>query len=304
MKAFIRRLSIRERKNYIYSIIYALFSFFHILLTKTILYNSKITYLTLITLTGSLLIMMSFYRIFRSFKKFQIIKKEGKEINFAEGFNSFISYFCSIAALDSTSLTNVIFIDHLFPILLFFNRSISKTENISSHQLASFIIYIFCFLFIFIPALYKDPGPGVVLYLLSVIFKFAANKYGHNSKDMDVDLLMLNIGFYNVVIGGILMVIWFDQVEIFGKLIWFLILLNALTSYVMKIFLNKVLKGNNNEQNLMILNIIIMIFAVPIDYYFFKQIFYYNYLVLLFSSVEIFFFYKYIKKVIKAGNNI
>ena len=303
MKAFIRKLSIKERKGYINSIIYAIFSFFHILLTKTILYNSKISYLTLITLTGSLFIMMSFYRIFRSLKKYKSFQKKGNKIKFINGLNSFISYFFSIAGLDSTSLTNVVFIEHLFPFLLLLNQSIVKTENISIPQYACFFIYIFCFLFIFIPALYRDPGPGIALYLFSIIFKFSANKYSNNSKDTDVDILMLNIGFYNAFIGGILIVIMFDEINHVGKFMWFLIALNALTSYFMKIFFNKVLKSDNKEQKLMILNIIILLFVIPIDYFLFKQIFYYNYLVLLLFSVEIFFFYKQIKKVIKSENN-
>ena len=96
---------------------------------------------------------------------------------------------------------------------------------------------------------------------------------------------------------------------------WILILLNVMSSYFMKIFMNKVLRKNINERNdnentnnerntnelkLMILNIIIMYFTLPIDFYIFGEKFYYNYLVLLFSFIEIFLFYKIVKKILKS----
>ena len=52
MKAFIRKLSIKERQGFINSIIYSSFSFFHLLLTKSILNHKKISYITLIFISG------------------------------------------------------------------------------------------------------------------------------------------------------------------------------------------------------------------------------------------------------------
>ena len=112
---------------------------------------------------------------------------------------------------------------------------------------------------------------------------------------------MLNIGFFNAFFGGIIVIITFDQIEHIGKVSWILIILNALTTYFMKIFLNKVLKGNsNNEQKLMILNVLVMLFVLPFDFYVFGQTFYYNYLVIIFSFVDFFFFFKKVKKFIKS----
>ena len=111
---------------------------------------------------------------------------------------------------------------------------------------------------------------------------------------------MLNIGFFNAFFGGIIVITTFDKVESVGKLKWILIILNAFMTYYMKIFINKVLKGDANEQKLLIFNVLSLIFAIPIDYYFFGLTFYYNYFVLIFSFIEIFFFYKKIKKVIKS----
>ena len=58
MKAFIRKLSINERKGYMNSITYTLFFGLHILITKIILHNLKIHFLTLLSLSGSLLILL------------------------------------------------------------------------------------------------------------------------------------------------------------------------------------------------------------------------------------------------------
>ena len=303
MKAFIRKLSIKERRGFVNSIIYTIFSFLHIIITKAILFNSKLSFITIIFISGSLIIMMSFYRIFRLMKKFKTNKKENIKINFIVGLNSFISYFCLIAAIDSTSLTNIVFITRLYPFLVMLIRIISKTENFSNRYLINFLIYIFSFFFIFIPALFRESGFGVVFCLISVIFKFSSLKYLSNAKSLNVDLLMLNVGFYNAFFGGLIIITTFDKMESVGKLMWILIILHALTIYFMKIFMNKVLKGNANEQKLMILLVFINFLILLFDFYIFGQIFYYNYLVILFSFVEVFFFYKKVRKVIKSDTN-
>jgi len=303
MKAFIRKLSIKERKGYVNSIIYTIFSFLHIIITKSIFYHSKISFITLIFISGSLLIMMSFYRIFRLMKKFKSIQKENIKMNFMVGLNSFLSFFFLIASIDSTSLTNIVFISRLYPFLVMLNHTLTKPENISNHQLVSFIIYFFSFLIIFFPALYQDTGFGVVYALLSIIFKFSSLTYLSNAKGLNVDLLMLNIGFFNAFFGGLIVVTTFDEIEHVGKFMWILIILNALCTYFMKIFLNKVLKGNGGEQKLMFLSVIALLFIIPFDFYVFEQPFYYNDLVLVFSFTEIYFFYKTVKKVIKTNTN-
>ena len=300
MKAFIRKLSIKERKGYVNSIIYTIFSFLHIIITKSILYHSKISFITILFISGSLLIMMSFYRIFRLMNK---IQKENIKMNFMVGLSSFLSYFFLMASIDSTSLTNIVFISRLYPFLVMFYHTLTKPENISNHQLISFIIYVFSFLIIFFPALYRDTGFGVVYCLLSILFKFTSLQYLSNAKGLNVDLLMLNIGFFNAFFGGIIVITTFDEVDHIGKFIWLLILLNALCTYFMKIFLNKVLKGDDNEQKLMFLSVIALLFIMPFDFYVFEQNFYYNYLVLIFSFAEFFFFYKKVKKVIKTNTN-
>ena len=303
MKAFIRKLSIKERKGYVNSIIYTIFSFLHIIITKSILYHSKISFITILFISGSLLIMMSFYRIFRLMNKFKSIQKENIKMNFMVGLSSFLSYFFLMASIDSTSLTNIVFISRLYPFLVMFYHTLTKPENISNHQLISFIIYVFSFLIIFFPALYRDTGFGVVYCLLSILFKFTSLQYLSNAKGLNVDLLMLNIGFFNAFFGGIIVITTFDEIDHIGKFIWLLIMLNALCTYFMKIFLNKVLKGDDNEQKLMFLSVIALLFIMPFDFYVFEQNFYYNYLVLIFSFAEFFFFYKKVKKVIKTNTN-
>lgn len=300
MKAFIRKLSIQERKGFMNSIIYTIFSFLHIILTKCILYHSKISFITLLFISGSILIMMGFYRIFRLIKKFKSIQKENIKINFIVGLNSFISFFFLLAAIDSTSLTNIVFISRLYPFLIMFKRTIAKSENISDQQLICFIIYFLSFLIIFIPALYRDTGFGVVYCLLSILFKFSSLKYLTNAKSLNVDVLLLNMGFYNAFFGGFIVITTFNQVEHIGKLMWILIILNALCTYFVKIFLNKALRGDANEQKLRIISVLALFFILPFDFFFFGQIFYYNYLVIIFSLVEVFFFYKKVKKVIKS----
>ena len=298
MKAFIRRLSINERKRYMLSIIYSTFCGIHILITKIILIKLKIHYLTLLTLSGSLLILMSFYRIFRSIKKYQAIREKEQltQVNILQGIYSFIIYGGLLASLNWTSLTNVVLITRLFPFIVMFNKFISASISIPSYLLYCFLAYIFCFLMIFIPLLNTNQAPGIFLCLISVIFKFITNKFWSQAKGIKIDILVLNIGFYSAYIGGILMVIIYDKMQHIGKLGWFLIILNALATYNMKIFLNKLIKNKRNNLKLLILNIMILIIALPIDLLFFKERFNYYYFVLVLLSIDIFFFYK---KVIK-----
>ena len=301
MKAFIRKLGINERRGYMHSIIYTLFCGIHILLTKIILYKTKIHFLALLSLSGSLLILMSFYRIFRSIKKYKAIKDKEKllQIDFLQGIYSFISYAGLIASLNWTSLTNVVFIIRLFPFIVMFNTFISDSKSIPAHYIYCFIIYIFCFLIIFIPLLSSAHAPGIFLSLTSSIFKIISNKYWFQAKGIKVDIIVLNIGFHSACIGGILMVVIYSKMEHISALLWCLIILNAFTTYFMKIFFNKLIRNKTNNQKLLFFNIIFLIIALPIDYFLFKESFGYYYLVLLCLSIDIFFFYKNEVKVIK-----
>ena len=302
MKAFIRKLSIKERKGYMHSIIYSVFCGLHILLTKFILYKLKINYLTLLSLSGSLLILMSFYRIFRSIKKYNALKEKEKisDFNFLEGIYSFITYGGLLASLNWTSLTNVVLITRLFPFITMFNRLIAESKSIPSYHLYCFFVYIFCCCLIFIPLIGSNQTPGIFLCLISVIFKFVSNKYQFKTKRIKIDIIILNIGFYSAYFGGILMVIFYDKMEHIGKLLWFLIILNAFTTYIMKIFLNKLVKNNFNYRKLLLLNLMALIIALPIDLIIFNEHFSYFYLILILLSLDIFFFYK---KVIKSKDS-
>ncbi len=83
------------------------------------------------------------------------------------------------------------------------------------------------------------------------------------------------------------MVIIYNKMEYIGKLLWFLIVLNAFTTYLMKIFFNKLIKNNSNHQKLLILNIIILIFSIPIDYFFLDESFNYYYLCVIFLFIDV-----------------
>ena len=177
-----------------------------------------------------------------------------------------------------------------------FNSFISESKSIPSYLLYCFLAYIFCFLMIFIPLLSTNQAPGIFLCLISVIFKFITNKFWSQAKGIKIDILVLNIGFYSAYIGGILMVIIYDKMQHIGKIVWFLIILNAFTTYIMKIFMNKLIKNKRSNQKLLILNIIILIIALPIDLLFFKEKFSYYYFALVFLSLDIYFFYKKVVK--------
>ena len=299
MKAFIRKLNINERKGYMHSIIYSIFFGFHILITKFILYKLHFHYLFLLSLSGSLLILMSFYRIFRSIKKCKFKDKILYQNNWSDGFYSFIAYAGLLISLNWTSLTNVILTNRLFPFIFMFSSLISKSKSIPTYYLYCFCAYLLCIIFIFFPLLKTDQAPGIIICIISEIFRFVANKTSSQVKGIKIDILILNIGFYSVYVGGIIMVIIYDKMEHISKLLWLLIIINTFNTYVMKIFLNKLIKNNNN-QKLLICNLLILAFSIPIDFFLFNEKFSFNYFALIFLSIDIFFFYK---KVIKSKGN-
>ena len=245
---------------------------------------------------------MSFYRIFRSMKKILIIKDKDNlnQYNFLEGIYAFLSYAGLLASLNFTSLTNVVLITRLFPFIALFKSLISESISIPSYHLYCFIGYLFCFCILFIPLIGSEEAPGIFLCLISVIFKFIANKKGNRQKGIKIDLIVSTIGFYSALFGGILMVIIYNKMEHISKFLWCLIILNAFTTYIMKIFLNKLIKNITNFRKLLILNIAILIIAFPVDLIIFKEKFSLLYFVLVLLSIDIFFFYK---KVFKSKAN-
>ena len=306
MKEFIRRLSINERKGFMHCIIYSVFCGIHILLSRIILKKSHIHYLTLLSLSGSLLILMSFYRIFRSLNKIRAMKDKDnlERFNFFEGIFSFLSYGGLLASLNFTSLTNVVLITRLFPYIAMFKNLISESNSIPSYYLYCFLAYLFCFCIIFIPLIGSDQAPGIFLCLISIIFKLISNKKGRRHKGIKIDLTISTIGFYSALFGGILMVITYNKMEHISKLLWCLIILNTFTTYIMKIFLNKLIKNNLNFQKLLLLNLVILIIAFPIDLTIFKEKFSLLYSVLALFSMDIFFFYnKEVKPKVIDNNN-
>ena len=113
-------------------------------------------------------------------------------------------------------------------------------------------------------------------------------------------MLILNIGFYSAYFGGILMVIFYNKMEHIGTFLWLLIILNAFTTYIMKIFLNKLINNNLNYTKLLVFNLMALLFALPIDLILFNEHFSYFYILLFLLSIDIFFFYK---NVIKTKDN-
>ena len=298
MKKFMRSLSINERKGLIYSLVYSCFCFLHILIIKILIQVFDLRYLTILTETGSIITLMSFYRMWRCLNKFTQSTVKDTQIIFSGGILSFITYAGYMASLNWVSSTNAILIIRLFPFLLLISDFISGEKKIPTHAFRSLICYIITLLIILLPLLDSDQSPGIFLCLTSVFFKFASSKYWNIAHGITIDLFLLSVGFFSASIGGMSLIVLYKKMEKIGGLGWIFIILNALTSYILKIFLIKLLKNNYNNEKLLIFNLIILFLAIPCDYFFFGVKFNYYYLILFALFIDSIFF---VKRIIKRS---
>ena len=299
MKKFMRSLSINERKGLIYSLVYSCFCFFHILIIKILIQVFDLRYLTILTETGSIITLMSFYRMWRSLNKFTPSTVKDTKIIFSGGVLSFITYAGYMASLNWVSSTNAILIIRLFPFLLLISEFVSGEKKIPSHVFHSLICYIITLLIILLPLLDSDQSPGIFFCLVSVFFRFASSKYWNEAHGISIDLFLLSIGFFSASIGGMSLIVLYQKMETIGGLAWIFIILNAFTSYILKIFLIKLLKNSFNNEKLLMFNIIILFFAILCDYFFFGVKFNYYYLVLIALFIDSIFFVKRVIKIIQ-----
>ena len=193
MKKFMRSLSINERKGLIYSLVYSCFCFLHILIIKILIQVFDLRYLTILTETGSILTLMSFYRMWRCLNKFTLSTVKDTKIIFSGGILSFATYAGYMASLSWISSTNAILIIRLFPFLLLINEFISGEKKIPRHDFNSLICYIITLLVILLPLLDSDQGLGIFLCLTSVFFKLASSKYWHIAHGISIDLFLLSV---------------------------------------------------------------------------------------------------------------
>lgn len=290
MKPFIRSLNIRERKGYVFSVCYSCFVFFHLFIVKVVSSKLNLGYLTLITESGAVISLICFYRILMTLKKFT--KTNSLEIKkiLHGGIFSFLSYILIIASLYWSSITITCLMLRLYPFFFLISEYIMNDYELTHSEITSFIISFITGLIIIISTANSEKTAGVFLGLLGLVFKVIATQYWKHSRGVAIDLLLLSVGFISAGVGGVLMVFTYKNIEKLSPLAWIFIVLNAFATYYTRIFLLKVIKVISNVNKIVILNCLLLILALPVDYFVFGDKFNWYYLTLILIGVNSIFF--------------
>ena len=171
MKAFLRTLNSKEIKGYVFSLYYTFFLLTHLFLVKLLQIHYNISYLTLLTHTGSIISLMSFYRIFMTLNKIATTSSLDFMQMFHGGFFSFMSYAFITLSLYYLSVTNFMLIFRLYPFIFLFAVYGLDNSPITQNEFVCFIVSLLLIFVILIPGMDNQLIIGVVIVILHLLVK-------------------------------------------------------------------------------------------------------------------------------------
>ena len=290
MKPFIRKLYLKERKGFNYTLCYGLFLFLQSFFFKLLSTQSQLSSPSVICLHGSIFSSICLFRILIVAKKTSqksktITSKLILSLSEVYEFTSFISLLLSLYWLN---LTNLILIIRLFPFLLIF---IGYGYDITNSEITCFLTYLSVFLIIFLPLIGRNQIIGLILGLISVVTKILSFRYWRKAVGLTIEIMLLGVGIISICLGGNLMINFGKkQMEEVTLKSWIFIILSSFCTYYKKIFFLKIMKNPKNIDKIILVNSITFLITIPIDLFMFNQNFGFRYLIffLLFGN-SIFF---------------
>ena len=298
MKAFLRTLNSKEIKGYVFSLYYTFFLLTHLFLVKLLQIHYNISYLTLLTQTGSIISLMSFYRIFMTLNKIATTSSLDFMQMFHGGFFSFMSYAFITLSLYYLSVTNFMLIFRLYPFIFLFAVYGLDNYPITQNEFVCFIVSLLSIFVILIPGMDNQLIIGVVIVIFALTCKVIATKYWKRARGITVDFLLLSVGFLSAGIGGVLMITTRDKIEYLNYNGWIYIVLNGLSTYYARIFLLKVTKYIRNVSKIVVFNTFGILVAMVVEIFVYGEVFsvwYYGLGLVLVNSVF------FTKELIKGG---
>lgn len=296
MKAFIRTLTIKERKGYVFSICYTCFIFVHVLLVKLMAFQLKMSYLTMICESGSIISFICIYRILMTLKKFRKESFQDGNAIIVGGFYSFCSFSSLLGSLYWVSLTDYFIIERLYPFLFLLSEYFMSDREMSKNEITCFAFTLIAFLMIYLPMTENSKNPGSFFALFSIITKVIATRYWKNTYGIRTDLLLLSVGCLCVIGGGVLMITMNIQMEKINVGGWLLLILNAFATYYTRIFLLKLLKIVTNFDKIVVFNLVCIICSLIVDLFYLKEEFDFYYLgIILIVANSLFFTHSVIR---------
>ncbi len=291
MRRFLRNLTIKEREGIASSICYFSFLGLHLISIKYLATVKKIDFLTIVTSTGSMVSLISIYRILMSTKKINQNNIEETLLIFNGGIFAFFTFAGTIASLYWISLNKLILILRLYPFLFLVYEYISNSYQIPQHIINCFIFNIICILFNLLNAL-DEQGPGIFIGLFSIISKVISTKYWKKSTGIKIDLMMFSIAFYSVGIGGYINMTFLGGKYNLDYFDWFLTVLNAFFIYYSRIFVIKVVSSIINVDKIIIMNFFCLNILFFVDFVFFDVKFHISDVIIFLIGIDSIYFIK------------
>lgn len=289
MKAFIRKLNIEERKEYIYVIFYTFFQSISSILIKIMSEYSTISSLAVISERGSIISIICLCRIIISIRNDKGKREELAEIHnykhiLFKGFISCLAFTFMIISLYHCSMSTYFVIIRLTPFITLYIMKYLKKEEIKKYQVFGSIFGVIGALVIIIPSLsnYKDVSERdtplgilcalIVMALLS--FSNITNREDHRSKD--IDIVILFAGVLSSGLGCLLMIIFTPGIGDIKIYHWIIIFISAICIYYAIFFQAKAVKTARNVNKIVPFSIASIFITFIFGVLFFNQTIYYH----------------------------
>jgi uncharacterized membrane protein len=313
MKAFIRKLNIEERKEYIYVVFYSFFQFISSFLTKIMSEYFQIKNYTFLCERGCVMSLICIFRIILIIRKTKN-KKDGMVdlknykgilytafiVSLTSIFSLFSIYYCTISTYFA-----IIRISPLFALVV--NKY--KSDELKSYQTFSLILSIIATFIIVLPSLNyridkdQDFPFGIfsaILVVLLLVYADMPNTHLHSSH---VDILIFFVGIFSGGIGCFLMISFLPGIDDLNLIHWFFIIINAISSYYSILFQIKTLKTSENIERFIPLSIFTVTLSLILGIVLFDQeIFLHDILGLLLIGFNVYFYTNHYLKNLKKNN--
>lgn len=257
MKAYIRSLSIEERKTYVSAISYTFFQSMSCLLVKIMISWYKIKSLTLICEGGSIISVMCICRIIISIRNKKTKSEEVLDINRNKWvlLNAVVNCLCLVFAMFSlvyTSISTYTLIQNQSSILTIFLSHYFLQDEIRKDQTIWYVLMIISCVIVISPLLSKsyEEFLGIVLALLATAALSLSHIVNRKTTSSQIDTLILFIGIYSAAFGCFAIVIFTNEVGEINIFYWLLILLKSFMTYYMIIFQIKAVRDLKNANKL------------------------------------------------------
>jgi drug/metabolite transporter (DMT)-like permease len=268
MKAFIRSLSIEERKTYFCVMFYTVFQCASCLLIELIEKYFKIKSLALICESGSILSIICVLRIVLSARNNESKTEELVELANHRGLmiKSLINCAClisSVLALNYLPMSTFLIINNQATFLAISITPYMISETIPIKFKPVFYFKLFgCAIIVFPKLLNQDYFCGIVLALVSMVFLSISHITNRNTHSFKIEILVLFTGIYTAGLGCLFLIIFTNEIGEINFLYWLIIIFYSILTYYTQLFQIKVVRKLKNVTKLIPFSLLGVIISI------------------------------------------